>query len=207
MKLRPQPFVIEGFDFRWIGPPLIALHDLIDEDVPPASFVLIDDFDPGRFSGQIAHVPGLPIEMLAIGAGGRANRLAVDEQVNAGLARMIAAAEQEIDIAAFDPKVARGERADRAIPFEKAVDQSVPRKAAHLHLIGQRATSGPRAESLPRGLPRAVIGSLEIGDENIGLLIGSANLRHAAGMQAGDNNRDRNCGQFQLHHFGAWDLS
>ena len=83
---------------------------------PPAAFVLVDDFNHRRLAFQIGDIPRVPIEAFgAAGAivrtGGCANDLAVDKQIDTGLARMGATADEEIDVFARDRKRRRSERA------------------------------------------------------------------------------------------------
>ena len=48
---------------------------------------------PSSFFGQIGDIPRLPFQMLAVGAGRGADHLAIDQQIEARLARMISAAD------------------------------------------------------------------------------------------------------------------
>lgn len=76
----------------------VALLDLIDVDVTPWAGLGVDDLDADLFARKITDVPGLPVELFLVLSGGSSDDFAVQQQVDAGLARMVAAADQEADV-------------------------------------------------------------------------------------------------------------
>src|SRR6202035_1338134 len=93
---------------QWRGHALaVALHDVIDIDVPPAAGVVINNLDDRVLADEVGDVPRMPVEPFAaagpiVGPGGRAHALAGDEQVDARLVRVHAAADKEINVFALD---------------------------------------------------------------------------------------------------------
>ena len=64
----------------------VALVDVVDVDVAPAAFLLVEDFDSGGLAVQVGNVPRVPVEGFGaagaiIGAGGGVDDLAVDERL------------------------------------------------------------------------------------------------------------------------------
>src|SRR5262249_46342853 len=81
---------------------LVDLHDMIDADMAPAAFAIIDNLDDDDLADQIANIPGVPIKLLTaagliIRPGGGARDFAVEQQVDAGFSRILAAADEEVD--------------------------------------------------------------------------------------------------------------
>ncbi len=149
----------------------ITFDDLINIDVPPASFVAVDDFDDGLLVGQVAHVPRLPVEMFVTAAGratrGRAHDFAADEQVDAGLGGMMSAADEKVQVSAFDLERGRRELAGGGIAADERIGQPMAKKAVDLHLVGKRPLGRRRAERLPLDAPGAVVGPFEIPDHDV----------------------------------------
>ncbi len=145
---------------------VVAELDLIDVDVAPRPSRRIHDLNMRFFAGQVAHVPVAPLQPLVVLAGGGADDLAVHQQVDARLARLVAAADQEADVAALDREVRRRERADGVVAVDPAVHQPLALEAGHRLLAGQRAVDRPRAEGLAGHLPVAVVLALEVGEND-----------------------------------------
>ena len=64
---------------------LIGEHHLVEQQVTPAESVVIDDPDAGLSAGELRDVPARPVEGLAVRPGGRADDLAVDDEVHTRL--------------------------------------------------------------------------------------------------------------------------
>ena len=84
-----------------VGGLAVALDDVVDGDVAPAALLAVHDLDADLLALQVAHVPGVPAQVLGVARRARAARggaddLAADEQVDARLARVVSAADQEI---------------------------------------------------------------------------------------------------------------
>ena len=77
-------------------------------------------------------------------AGGGAGDLAAHEQVDAGLLRLAAAADQETQEGPFEGELGGEEPAMRLVPAEEGVYQALALKTADRLLIGQRARGGLR---------------------------------------------------------------
>ncbi len=89
----------------------IAENDVIHADIAPGARFLIDDLQPG-----LASLPGADVETaggheVAIFAGGAGYHPAVDDKVDTGLAWVVAAADEVVEVVAFDGEFAAGERA------------------------------------------------------------------------------------------------
>ena len=143
--------VLDGFDHA-AAP--IRLHDVVDVDVAPAAGLLVHDLDHGLLAGPGRDVPRVPFQSLGaarlvVGAGGGVDHLAIHQQVDAGAAGMHAAADQEVEVLAFDLQRRRGECAGRAVALEEAVDQPLAFEPADLHLARQRPAAGPGPNASP----------------------------------------------------------
>ena len=157
-------------------PLLIGLDDVIDVDMPPVAAVVVDDFDAGGAAAQIAHVPQATPHPLVVGAGGRVHDLSVDEEVDAGLVGMIPAADQEGDVAALDAELRRGKRSHRLV----ALDHGIGVAVALIGPIPLVALLGAAAEGVAGHGPIAVVGALEVGDEDVRPLGGGTFFRRIA---------------------------
>ncbi len=167
----------------------IALHDLIGQHVPPSAGMPIDNLDHRLASGQILDIPSLPIEMLASAAGSRSGRTlddaTIDQQLDARLGRMMAAADQKIDEGPLDFERGRNERPLRSVTTQVTIHQPVAKKSGHGHLIGERAVRRRLSERVPFAAPSAVIIPFEIGDNEVGPVVGARSER-----QSQTNNND-----------------
>ena len=145
----------------------VALHDLIHADVaPPMLDGAIHDADPRLFPLQILHVPMRPGERMAPGAGGPANGLAVDHQGDESLSRQMAAADQEVDVAALDRELG-GEQCPLAV-IPEGIHQAVPLESGHRLLARARALGRRCSEDRTVGRPGAVVRPFEVGDDDVG---------------------------------------
>ena len=127
----------------------VGEDDLVDVDMAPALGAPIDDLDHGLLALQIGHVPTGRLQGLAILAGCRADHLAVDAEIDAGLARMVAAADEKADVPPLDAERLRGGRALRAVAAQERVDQAVAGKP----LTGCWPGSVPWEGPLPKASP------------------------------------------------------
>src|SRR5216683_6401466 len=93
---------------------------------------------------------------LVIGTRRGASNLAFEQEVHAGLAGILAAADEELDVTALNFEGSGGERAGRFVAIEKGVDQPVAHEAIDLHLIRQSALRRAGAERLAGDDPRSV---------------------------------------------------
>ena len=137
---------------------LVALHDVVDVDVPPAALLLVHDLDGREFAGEIGHVPGVPVEVfgaagLVVGAGRGADHFAGDEQVDARLAFVLAAADQKVEVVAFEFEFGTRERAGGFVATEEAVDEPFTLESGDDHLAWECPLCGPFAEGGSRGGP------------------------------------------------------
>ena len=98
----------------------VGENDLIDVDMSPRLGATVDDFDLGFLAFQIRHIPTRRLEGLAILAGRRAHDFAGDAEVDARLARMIAAADEKSDIAPLDGELFRRCRSLWAVAADEA---------------------------------------------------------------------------------------
>lgn len=121
----------------------VGLLDLVDVDVAPGARLVVDDLDPRLLALQFANRPMLPGELLVVGPGGRADDLAIDEQVDARLAFVVAAADEEIQEPALDGEFRRGQFSMRPVLAQVRIDEPLASKSADLLLRRQRAAPGP----------------------------------------------------------------
>ncbi len=120
----------------------------------PALGAFVDDLDHGLLALQVRHVPTGRQQLFLILAGGGADDFAVDAQVDAGLARLISAADQKTDIAAFDGECSGGCRTLGLIAGLERVDQAAADKA------GDRLL--PAFGPVRRALPESIAGDRPI---------------------------------------------
>src|SRR5205823_6284462 len=107
-----------------------------------------------------------------VGAGGGADDLAAHEQVDAGEARELAAADEEAEELALDGELRRGEPSGAAVAAGEAVDEPLAEETLDRHLAGQRPLRGALAERAALDLPVAVGVALEVRDEQVGPVAG-----------------------------------
>ena len=78
----------------WRG---VGENDIVNSDVAPTAGRTVHNLQLRGLSFQRPHVPGLLRELVAVHTGGGADHLAAHQQVQAGLGRMVAAAEEELN--------------------------------------------------------------------------------------------------------------
>ncbi len=141
--------------------------------------------------------------MFGVGAGDRAGDLIADEEIDARLTGVVAAADEEVDPFALDAELGRGQGAGGGVASEVAVDQALAEKAADAHLVRQGAPSGAVPERLARGGPVAVGRALEIGENEVGAVVGPAERD-----DEGEGRQDREEGSHRFRAgsrvVGAW---
>jgi hypothetical protein len=98
----------------------VALHDVVDVDMPPSAGSPVDDSNDDFLACQVADVPRIPFELFAaagldVGTGRGAHHPAVQQQVDARLARVTASANQEVQKTPLDRQRRRGQRAGRFV--------------------------------------------------------------------------------------------
>src|SRR5207249_6321495 len=117
-----------------------------------------------------------------------ADDLAADEQVDARLAGVLAAADEEVEVVALDLELGRSERADGGVAAAEAVDEPLAEEAGDRHLARQRALRRPGAEGSAGGGPAGGVGvALEVGEEEVGT-IGGAKDEAGQGEQGEEEN-------------------
>src|SRR5689334_45581 len=99
----------------------------------PSAGSPVEDLDTGGLPLKRARIPGGPLQMLAVDPGRRADLLALDQQAQPGLARMVAPAHKEIEELALDQERRRGERALRPVSVKVRVDKAMPEIARDRH--------------------------------------------------------------------------
>ena len=170
-----QPFAHSDLALRIREHPrraALAEHDLIDIDVPPAALALVHDFDARRLATQLAHIPRRRLQILVaarlrVRPRGRAHRRAVHEQVHARLARVAAAADEEVDKRPLDLELRRNQPPRRLVAAIERVRQPFARKALHRHLPRQRAVGRAAAKRRALRLPRAVVRAFKVREHDI----------------------------------------
>ena len=138
-----------------LGRLAVGLDDLVHVDVAPAAGGIVHDLDDGRLAGELAHVPKLRHEGFAaagfvVRAGGIADGLAVNQQVHAGLLRVLAAADEEGDVFALDLELGRRERAGACHPRHgNELTRPFPRKPSTGIWLGRVPCAGPGPNASP----------------------------------------------------------
>jgi len=150
----------------------IRLDDLIDVDMTPTALPTVDDPEDGLLTDQIGDVPVLPVEPLGaagpiVGSGRGPGHGPVDEQVQTGLAGVLATTDQEVQVRPIDTERRRGEGAGRVVAAVERVDQAPPEESRDRHLAGQSPPSRSGAEGVSLGDPRLIRLSLEVGDDQV----------------------------------------
>ena len=128
--------------------------------------MVIDDLDMSLFPFQIVDVPVVPGHGVGVFAGAGPNHLAVQDQVDAGLAWVLAAADQEADEGSFDGESRGGELAARLIRGRIAVHQALAQEAAQALIGAQGAAGRFGPEGLALDFPVAIRLALEVGEDH-----------------------------------------
>ena len=137
---------------------------MVDRDVRPIALVPIHDPELRPLPLPVGDVPPGPHQRVAVPAGGRAHDLPVNDQIDAGLARMMAASDEEVDAAASD-RERRGEQSPRGSrPGPSRRDQPL----AEIPGEGPPARVRPGPEGVPLGRPSCIVRGLEIGEDLAG---------------------------------------
>src|SRR5262249_47808359 len=128
--------------------------------------------DSGNLADEIADIPRRRFKLLTaaglcIRPSRRADCLAVNQQVDARLSFVTAAANQETDKFAFNFELGRSQFARRSIAAQEAVHQPFPQKAAYRHLSRQRTLCRSSAKCGARHLPMPIIITLKVSQENV----------------------------------------
>ena len=108
----------------------------------------------------------LPGELLVVAPGGGSDDLAIDQQVDARLALVVAAADEKIEEPALDGKFRRSQFSVRPVLAQVRIDEPLAGKSAHLLLRRQRAARRALAKCLAFDGPLAVVLTLEISDDD-----------------------------------------
>lgn len=119
----------------------VRLEDVVHHDVPPSPRCLVHDLEAGLRAQMIGNVPADPVHdfplpgVLGGGAGGGADRLVADHQVDARFARRLPSTDEEVEVLPLDFKRLRGEGAGWLVTFadEKGVNKplaAMPRDPA-----------------------------------------------------------------------------
>ena len=90
----------------------VALVDVIDQDMPHAAGVLVEDFDHRLFAHRVADVPVAPEQdfvvtfvtqpVFAMWGRRRSHRFSVQQKIHARLPRESTSADQKVDVLALD---------------------------------------------------------------------------------------------------------
>src|ERR1700736_200935 len=145
----------------------IREDDVVDNDVAPSrrAVVIVDDLDGGLLALVLRDVPGDPVHVAAVVAGGGGDDLAVDEQVDRGGVRLahrvITTGDEEVDVVGAD-----GERwgGDSALGRIAGYDAGVEDPRAYLpgQVFSCRAGEREVARGGPTGAPSA---AFEVGED------------------------------------------
>ena len=93
----------------------VGHHDMIEIDVAPIAGGFVNDLNRGLLAFDLAHIPGRPFQFLGILPGCRLNDLVVDEKIDAGLARIVASADEEVNVILGNPELGRRQRPGQSI--------------------------------------------------------------------------------------------
>ncbi|MEI9962632.1 MAG: hypothetical protein WDM76_16405 [Limisphaerales bacterium] len=104
-----------------------------------------------------------------------------------------ATADQELDILALDLKGRRSQPALRVVTAAERIDKGIPLEAVHRHLILQRALRRAGAKGGAGNLPRAIICSFKIFDDDVRALC-------VCDERAKSNNRNERQNGFHSCH-------
>ena len=172
---------------------MICLDDLVHVDMAPAAAFPIDNLNDGLLVPVLPDVPAMQVECLAparrgVRPGGGRGHLAVNQQVHARPALIPAAANQECDVLPLDGERGRGERAGWPVAAKEGVDQALALEAGHHHLARQGSIGRGCAERGAFRLPAAIVGRLEIVDQNVAR---GSHVRHRRGSHGATDSRRR----------------
>ncbi len=150
----------------------VRLKDVVHHGVAPAARCFVDDPQSGLLPGKLGNIPRLPINDLFVAgilqrAPGRGTyRFPFDQQLQAGPARVIPAADQKVDVFPFDPKWRGDQFARLPVSIEVGIDETFAEVTGHAVLvcIGQRRSISHR---LANDLPVPVVPTLEVCDEDV----------------------------------------
>ena len=150
----------------------VGLDDLVDIDMTPAPRRGIDHPQRGGLPGELRHIPRLAEERLAppwpiVSAGGAADRLPVDEQLEGELVGIVATADEKADEGPLDLEGGRGERAGAVVAAEERIDEPLSQEAVDGHLPRQGPSGRRRSKRRSLDGPRAVGLAVEVGDDKV----------------------------------------
>ena len=148
------------------NPRPLTERDLIDVDMPPAALRAVHDLQTRLLPQHREKLPRVPRQFLVLRAGGGVFHLAVDEQVDARRAGLVAAADEEVQVGQLDGELRRSKRAGGIIPTDVAVHQSTSKEARHRLLLRQRAARWAVSEGIARGRPITPGVTLELGEDD-----------------------------------------
>ena len=156
---------------------LVGHDDPAHADIAPGAGLAIDDLQLGRLALPFVNAKGSRPHAVVVVTGGRANGLAVDQQIDARLAWVIASADPEAEKLALDGERPAGELAGLVVFLADVaaggrgvgVDHAEAR-SAHVALVLRhlRFEHRPRAEGRSFDLPPLVGFLLEIFQHDLG---------------------------------------
>ncbi len=139
----------------------IAERDSPDSDVSPSAGVRVDDLEHALAPAPRPNVEVAKRHPVAVASSGRANDLAVHEQVEARLPRVIAAADPELNEVAVDREDLTGERAGRVVALTRVRARSAGVRVGHAFRVAADVAL-VRRDPLLRHRPRAKCGAFHL---------------------------------------------
>ena len=128
--------------------------EVVGSDDPPRSHVVVDDADHGGLALELGDIPDGLAQGQVVGAGRLADDLARDDELDGGLARVIAAGDEEADVRMREFELGRSQGAGGGVAAVARADERVTAVVAELSvdavdLAGDRRQAEAGAGGLP----------------------------------------------------------
>ena len=149
----------------------IRLHDVVHTDVAPAALRVVNDAEGRDSPRKLRHVPRLGRQRLAAALAVIWPRRAADDvTIHEQLQReplALPSADEERNELPLNPKLGRCYGASRGVTFEKRSHQPFTVESLYMHLPGHRPARRSTTERFAGRLPRAVVRSFEVGNDEV----------------------------------------
>ena len=168
-------------------------NEVVGGDDAPGADLVVDDPDDAVLALEFGDVPDGLAEGQVVGPRGLAHDLAADEQLDGGLAGMVASGDQEAQVRMGELELRRGQRAGGGVAAMSGTDERVAPVVAELsvdavELAGDRG----EAESSAGRLPAVEAVALEgLDDLGVGLQDGGAQTEGERSEEGGLHGEKR----------------
>ena len=167
--------------------------EVVGGDETPRTHVLVDDADDALLALEFRDVPDGLAQGEVVGAGGLPHDLAADEELDGGLAGVIAARDEEAELGVGEHDLRRCQRAGRGVAAVAGADEGVAAVVAELAVDAiDLAGDGRQTEAGAGGLPAVETVAFEgFDDLGVGRQDGRAKAEGERGEEGGLHREKR----------------